>query len=94
MGTDMAIDKRLLDILCCPETKQPVRPLTAAQLEALNQAQQNGSLKLADGSAQEKPVLAGLITADGKTVYRIEDDIPVMLVDQAIATQQVDNFPR
>ncbi|MBD8527307.1 Trm112 family protein [Pseudomarimonas arenosa] len=87
------MDKRLLDILCCPDTKQPVRLMNSAQLEALNAAQRQQGVKLADGSALEAPLKAGLITADGKTVYRIEDDIPVMLVDQAIATQQIASFP-
>jgi uncharacterized protein YbaR (Trm112 family) len=36
---------------------------------------------------------AGLITVDGKRVYRIEDDIPVMLADEAIMVSQLDGFP-
>ena len=32
------MDKRLLDILCCPVSKTPVRPLTQAELDALNNA--------------------------------------------------------
>ena len=89
----MTIDKRLLDILCCPETKQPVKPLNSTQLEALNAALKQSALKLADGSDHTQPLKAGLITADGKTIYRIDDDIPVMLVDQAIATSQLSAFP-
>jgi uncharacterized protein YbaR (Trm112 family) len=34
-----------------------------------------------------------LITADGKRVYRIDDDIPVMLADEAIAVGQLEGFP-
>lgn len=90
----MTIDKRLLDILCCPESKQPVKLLNATQLQALNSAQRQQALKLADGSELGGPLKAGLITSDGKTIYRIEDDIPVMLVDQAIDTQQIAAFPR
>ncbi len=36
---------------------------------------------------------AGLITRDGRTIYRVEDDIPVMLPDEAIAAAQIDDFP-
>ena len=90
----MSIDKQLLDILCCPETKQPVKLLNSKQLEALNAAQRQSGLKTADGSALDQPLKAGLITADGKRIYRIDDDIPVMLVDQAISTAQIDAFPR
>lgn len=80
----MSLDKRLLEILCCPVSKQPVQLLSARQLAALNQALGAGGLKYADGTAITAPLQAGLITADGKTVYRIDDGIPVMLADQAI----------
>ena len=36
---------------------------------------------------------AGLITRDGRTIYRVEEDIPVMLADEAIATSQLADFP-
>lgn len=88
----MTLDKRLLDILCCPETKQPVHLLSSAQLAALNAAQARGELKLADGSVVATPIQAGLVTADGRTVYRIDDGIPVMLVDQSIDTRQMPGF--
>jgi uncharacterized protein YbaR (Trm112 family) len=39
-------------------------------------------------------VTAGLITRDGRTIYRVEDDIPIMLADAAIATAQLGDFPR
>jgi uncharacterized protein YbaR (Trm112 family) len=32
------------------------------------------------------------LTEDGKTVYRIDDSIPVMLVDQGIPTEQLPNW--
>jgi uncharacterized protein YbaR (Trm112 family) len=89
----MSLDKRLLEILCCPSTKQPVFPLSTAQLDALNRAVKSGNLVGADGEKISHPMTAGLITRDGRTVYRVEDGIPVMLVDQAIALSQVDNFP-
>jgi uncharacterized protein YbaR (Trm112 family) len=40
------------------------------------------------------PATAGLVTRDGRTIYRIEDDIPVMLADEGIATAQIADFPR
>jgi uncharacterized protein YbaR (Trm112 family) len=87
------MDKRLLDILCCPATKVPVRPLTKTELEALNRAVGAGSVRTTGGNAVAAPLAAGLITTDGKLIYRIEDDIPVMLVDEAIGTGQLEGFP-
>jgi uncharacterized protein YbaR (Trm112 family) len=87
------MDKRLLDILCCPVSKSPVKPLSRAQLDALNGAIQRGAVQTTTGAAIAAPLQAGLITADGKVIYRIEDDIPVMLADEAIGTTQLDAFP-
>jgi uncharacterized protein YbaR (Trm112 family) len=89
----MALDKRLLDILCCPATKQPVAPLSSAQLAAINRAIDRRSVRSVDGSTLDHPLAAGLLTRDGRTVYRIDDGIPVMLVDQGVSTGQIEGFP-
>jgi len=88
------MDKRLLDILCCPVTKVPVRPLVSNELDALNQAVAAGDVQTTASARVESALRAGLITTDGKLIYRIEDDIPVMLADEAIATTQLSAFPR
>jgi uncharacterized protein YbaR (Trm112 family) len=87
------MDKRLLDILCCPTTKAPLRLLSDAELAALNQAIGASGVRLGNGTAVAAAVTAGLITRDRRTIYRIEDDIPVMLADEAIATDQLRDFP-
>ena len=89
----MALDKRLLDILCCPATKQPVAMMSAAQLAALNRGIEQRAVRSADGATLEQAVTAALLTRDGRTVYRIDDGIPVMLVDQGVPTQQIEGFP-
>ena len=88
------IDKRLLDILCCPATRAPLRMVSSAELDALNAAISNGSVRSEGGSAIAMPAAAALVTRDARTIYRIEDDIPVMLADEAIATAQIADFPR
>ncbi|HST27674.1 MAG TPA: Trm112 family protein [Rudaea sp.] len=86
------MDKRLLDILCCPATKQPLRALTRAELDALNHAIAAGGARTTAQAPVSAALAAGLITADGKRVYRIDDDIPVMLADEAIMVSQLDGF--
>lgn len=88
------MDRKLLDILCCPTTKQPLALLTGAELGALNHAIAAGAVARADGSPQAEPVAGGLITQDRRTAYRIEDGIPVLLADEALAVSQVTDFPR
>jgi uncharacterized protein YbaR (Trm112 family) len=88
------MDRKLLDILCCPASKQPLAPLNKAELRSLNEAIAAGGLKRVDGSPQSAPVKEGLITRDHQTVYRVEDGIPVLLSDEGIATALIPGFPR
>ncbi|HET6602728.1 MAG TPA: Trm112 family protein [Xanthomonadaceae bacterium] len=87
------MDRRLLDILCCPVTRQPLTPLTAAQLAALNAAIEGGAVCDAEGNPVSRAFQEGLLTRDGKTLYRVEDGIPVMLAEESIATTQLPGFP-
>ena len=88
------MDRKLLDILCCPVTKQPLALLNASELEALNAAIAAGGLQRLDGSPQAEPVREGLVTRDHQTIYRIDDGIPVLLADESIATASIPGFPR
>jgi uncharacterized protein YbaR (Trm112 family) len=88
------MDRKLLDILCCPVSKQPLALLNGGELAALNQAIAAGSVKRADGERQAEPLREGLITRDHRSIYRIDDGIPVLLADEAIGTGQVADFPR
>jgi uncharacterized protein YbaR (Trm112 family) len=86
------IKKELLEILCCPMTKKPVAMLPGDKLARLNEMVRKGVIKNADGSAVKEPLQEALITSDGKTIYRIDGDIPVMLADLGIPTDQIENF--
>ncbi|MEO5596701.1 MAG: Trm112 family protein [Lysobacteraceae bacterium] len=87
------MDKRLLDILCCPSTRQPLQLLDGPGLDAINRAVTASSLRRADGSMQAEPLREGLLTRDRKILYRIDDGIPVLLSDESISTTQVTDFP-
>ena len=85
----MAIDSRLLDILVCPVTRVPVKPLPKDKLAILNRHVQNGDVSYVGGTPVEEELSEGLITTDGKLIYRVDDGIPVMLEDQGIQANQV-----
>jgi uncharacterized protein YbaR (Trm112 family) len=87
------MDRKLLDILACPATRQPLALLDRRGLDALNAAIAAGGLRREDGSAQSEPLREALVTRDRKRAYRIDDGIPVLLVDESIATGQVADFP-
>jgi len=86
------MDKRLLDILCCPVSKRPLRPLSAAERDQLNHAIRAGLVDTVAGEKIAEPVAEGLITTDGQLVYRVEDGIPVMLPESGIGTLQLAGF--
>ena len=87
------MDRKLLDILACPQTRQPLAPLEPDGLAALNRAIAAGKVLRDDDSPQDEPLREALVTRDRRTVYRIDDGIPVLLAEEAIATVQVDGFP-
>lgn len=89
----MPVDRKLLDILCCPTTKVPVRPLTKEQIAALNEAIGKGELKYFDETTVDRPISDGLLTENGERVYRVDDGIPIMLEDQAIFVKPLDLRP-
>jgi len=82
----MPIDKKLLDILCCPVTKVPVKTLPTATLKVLNERITAGEVKRASGETVDSPLEEALITENGTTIYRIDAGIPVMLEDEGIPT--------
>ncbi len=78
------IDRQLLEILVCPESKEPVRAADAALLEAVNRAIAAGRVTNRGGEAVKDPIDGGLVRADGKFLYPVRDEIPIMLVEEAI----------
>lgn len=90
----MPIKEDLLEILCCPLTKTPVRVLEAAGVAAVNARIEAGQVKYENGNAVEEPLEEALITTDGARIYAIKDGIPIMLVDESIPAAQLgEGFP-
>lgn len=80
----MPIDPELLEILVCPETKQPLAVASAELLERLNATVADGSVVTRGGDAVAEPVTEGLLREDGRVLYPIRQDIPIMLIDESI----------
>jgi uncharacterized protein YbaR (Trm112 family) len=83
------VDKDLLAILCCPETKLDVTLADEALINKINDAVSRGALK----NKAQKPVTelldGGLIRSDRKILYPIREDIPVMLIEEGIPLDQL-----
>lgn len=86
----MALDRKLLDILCCPVTRVPVRPMARSELARLNAAIKEGRVTQADGETVSNPLKEALITENGERIYPVDDGIPVMLEERSIAAKTLD----
>jgi uncharacterized protein YbaR (Trm112 family) len=83
------IDKELLAILCCPETKQSVTLADSVLVEKLNTEVTRGRLKNKGMKVVSEQMDGGLIRADQKILYPIKEGIPVMLMEEGIPLNQV-----
>ncbi|MEM7410807.1 MAG: Trm112 family protein [Myxococcota bacterium] len=80
----MPISPTLLEILVCPETRQPVSEASDDVLGRINAEVEAGRLRNRGGEAVEKPLVEALIREDGRVIYPVDDGIPVMLIEQSI----------
>ena len=78
------IDEELLNILACPEDKSPVRLADAELVQRVNAAISAGRVTNRAGSPVSEPIDGGLVRADGRWLYPIRDDIPVLLIEEAL----------
>ena len=88
----MPIEQKLLDILCCPVTKRPVTPLSSQQLARINAAISSGKVMTFDGTVVADLLREGLITDNSSRIYKVEDDIPIMLEHESISGEQIDGL--
>lgn len=80
----MPISHELLEILVCPETKQPVAQAPETVIQTLNAEIEAGRLRNRGGTPLVKPIAEGLLREDGAILYPVDDSIPVMLIEESI----------
>ncbi len=78
------IDRQLLGILACPETREAVSLADEVLVASLNRKIEAGDLVNRAGEKVTEPIDGGLVREDGRYLYAIRDGIPVMLVEQGI----------
>ena len=87
------INQDLLEDLACPEDKTPVSLADQALVDEINKRIAAGEIKNRGGESVTTPMDGGLVRADAAYLYRIEDGIPIMLIDEAIALEGLSPSP-
>ena len=85
------INKELVEILACPETKEAVQLADDSLLQRLNGMISEGSLLNRDGDVVVDPLEEALIRADGRVLYPIREGIPIMLIGEGIPLEEIDD---
>src|SRR6266849_1508757 len=69
----LMLDPELLNLLCCPETHQELRPADRALLEELNKKIVAGELRNRIGRPISEKLDEGLVRADGGLLYPVRN---------------------
>ena len=83
------MDKRLLDIVCCPVTKLPLQLLDGERLTRLNAAITGGQLRNRSAQPLAETLTEALVTRDGRLVYPVRDGVPLLLEEESVDWQQL-----
>ncbi|MGA2059573.1 MAG: Trm112 family protein [Thermoguttaceae bacterium] len=83
------INQKLLEIIVCPVSRQPLHVADQQLIDRLNQAISAGLVKDRAGRPATVPIQEGLLRQDGLVLYPIRDNIPVLLADEGIPMDAV-----
>ena len=78
------IDSKLLPILVCPIDHTRLNVAGDPLVARVNRAIAAGRVKNRGGQTLERAIEGGLLRGDGTLLYPILDDIPLLLIDEAI----------
>ena len=83
------MDKKLLNILCCPVTHKGLSVARKEVLDNVNKAIAEGKLSNREGTVLEDGLAEALVTDDGKLLYPVADGIPVLLDGESVSLEQL-----
>jgi len=78
------ISPEFLKMLRCPEDRSTLSPADPELIARLTAAIVAGTLRSRGGDVVVRVFKEGLVRADGKLLYPVVDQIPILLIDEAI----------
>ena len=83
------MDKKLLNIICCPISGSSLTFITSKVLSDINKKIVEGGITNKDGKVIKHELKNALVTEDGKLLYPINEGIPVLLEGESIVLNQL-----
>jgi uncharacterized protein YbaR (Trm112 family) len=83
------LQSQMIAIFRCPDDRSELSAASDELVKQLNQAIRAGRLVDRAGKQVEQTINGGLIRADGTMLYKIVDEIPILLQDEAIPLTQL-----
>ena len=80
----MPINQELIDILVCPESRQSLTLAGPEEVASINQKIAKRELVNRAGAVVTQKIEGALVREDRQFFYPIRDEIPIMLIDEAI----------
>lgn len=81
------ISDELLKILCCPETQQSLSIAESGLIQQINNKIKEGKVKNRGGIIVTEELQSGLIREDRRYLYPIRNEIPILLIEDAIQVE-------
>ena len=78
------IDQKLLEIIACPDDGSRLKPANTDLVAEINRRISAGHVNNRGGAQVTEAIDEGLVREDEQWLYPVRDEIPVMLVDEAI----------
>ena len=82
----------LLDMLRCPDSRQPLQRADADLVAKVNRRIAAGRVRNRTGQALARQVDGLLVRADDRLAYAVIDDIPILLIEEAIDMDGISNY--
>lgn len=82
------LDAEFLAMVRCPENHSKLALVDSATVTRLNDAVAAGRLKTRSGQLIDKRLDGALIREDRRVLYPIIDQIPILLIDEAIPSDE------
>jgi uncharacterized protein YbaR (Trm112 family) len=83
------IDASLLELLVCPETRQPVTEADAELIGRINAAISDGRATTRGGTRMTEHIDGALLRKDGQVAYVARGGIPVMLIEESLLVAEL-----